>query len=88
MKDDFDRLFDLQTIPTERSQEDRTEVPTMEMPLFRPGLPVTYQGQRCTVSHVMLTRSQLFVHLYEIAGAVKAEEIHAEKTRLVLARSR
>ncbi len=89
MKDDVDHLFGLQGTPADSpdAMPPPPRVATMEIALFRAGMPVTYQGARYTVSHVMIARSRFFVQLNEIAGAVKPEELQVEKTHLLLGRS-
>lgn len=55
--------------------------------LYRPGSRVSYQGQIYTVSHVILRRSELMVHLQETGNAVSAEKLYLEPTRIPLQRS-
>lgn len=89
MKDEIDRLFDLQATgadsPAEPSPPPETR--SIRLPLFRSGSRVSYQGNLCTVSHVMLSRSQLFVHLHETSSPVRADLLYLEPTRVSLLRN-
>lgn len=89
MKDDFDRLFDLQASgadsPAEPSPPPDTS--SIRLPLFRPGTRVSYQGNSCTVSHVLISGGKLLVHLRETGDAVRADELVLAPTRLSLQRS-
>lgn len=59
----------------------------VHLPLYRPGTRVTYQGQYCTIGHVVVSRGQLQVYLQEIGNTVDAEKVRLAPTRLVLRRS-
>lgn len=59
---------------------------TVHLPLFRPGTLVSYQGQTCTVSHVVVSRHDLLVYLHELGQAVDAARVQLPPTRLVLQR--
>ncbi len=58
----------------------------VHMPLFRAGTQVVYQGQYCTVSHVIVSRGELQVYLQEIGQTVNAEKVQLAPTRIVLRR--
>ena len=89
MKDDFDRLFDLQASGADSLAEPSPPLDTssIRLPLFRPGTRVSYLGNPCTVSHVMISRGQLHVHLHETGSAVRADELVLAPTRLSTRRS-
>lgn len=59
----------------------------VHLPLYRPGTRVSYQGQYCTVSHVVISRGDLLVHLQEVGATVPAEKLQLALTRMVLQRS-
>jgi hypothetical protein len=61
--------------------------PSVRLRLFKPGMHVTYQGQACTVSHVVISRGQLLVNLQETGNAVDADKLQVEVTRILLQRS-
>ena len=61
--------------------------PSVRLRLFRPGMRVTYQGQTCTVSHIVISRGQLQVNLQETGTAVDADRVQVETTRILLRRS-
>jgi hypothetical protein len=87
--DDIDSLFGLQASGADSRAEPSPPLATnsIRLPLFRPGTRVSYQGNPCTVSHVMISRSQLLVHLHETGSAVHADELVLEPTRLPLRRN-
>ncbi len=58
----------------------------VRLPLFRPGTRVSYQGQICTVGHIILRRSELLVHLQETGNQVPAERLQLEPTVIPLRR--
>ncbi len=58
----------------------------VHLPLYRPGTLVSYQGQTCSVSHVVVSRSDLKVYLRELGQAVDAAKVYLAPTRLVLQR--
>jgi hypothetical protein len=58
----------------------------VHLPLYRPGTLVSYQGQTCSISHVVISRSELKVYLRELGQAVDASKVHLSPTRLVLQR--
>lgn len=63
------------------------EPPVAHLPLYRPGTRVVYQGQYCTVGHVVISRSELLVHLQEPGVSVPAEKVQLAPTRILLQRS-
>lgn len=65
---------------------DAQQPPIIHLPLFRPGTRVNYKGQTCTVGHIVVSRSQLLVHLKEIDTQVDAEKIELAPTPIPLAR--
>lgn len=58
----------------------------VHVPLYRPGTLVSYQGQTCTISHVVINRSELKVYLRELGQAVDAAKVYLAPTRLELRR--
>jgi hypothetical protein len=48
---------------------------------------VSHQGKPCTVSYVVVRRSQLLVHLHETNSRVDADKLSLEPTRLLLQRN-
>jgi len=87
--DDIDSLFGLQASGADRPAEPSPPLATssIRLPLFRSGTRVSYQGNPCTVSHVMISRGQLLVHLHETGSAVHADQLVLEPTRLSTRRS-
>lgn len=70
-----------------RAPEPATAEPTIvHLPLYRPGTRVSYQGQYCTVSHIVISRGDLLVHLQEVNASVPAEKLQLAPTRMVLQR--
>jgi len=63
------------------------EPPYADLPLFRPGTRVHYQGQNCTVSHIVVSRCDLQVYLQELGSAVNADKVQLTPTRILLQRS-
>lgn len=59
----------------------------VHLPLFRPGTRVYFQGQYCTVSHVVISRGVLQVFLQELGQTVDAEKVQLAPSRVVLRRS-
>jgi len=89
VKDEFDRLFDLQAAEADSPAEPSPppDTSSIRLPLFRPGTRVSHQGQPCTVSHVLISRGQLLVHLHETNSPVRPDQLFLEPTRLLLRRS-
>lgn len=56
------------------------------MPLFKPGIVVQWGNKRETVSHVVVRRSVLLVHLVGIDGPVEADILTLAPTRFTLLR--
>lgn len=79
MKNEADFLHAPQDLPAEPA--------VVHLPLYRAGSLVGYQGREYTVDHVVITRSQLLVHLQELDSSVDAEKLQVAPTRLVLQRS-
>lgn len=61
-----------------------TESMSVWMPIFRPGAQVHYQSKPYTVSHVLISKGDLFVYLKEIEGVVPAEKVRVELTHFTL----
>jgi hypothetical protein len=61
--------------------------PVVHLPLYRPGTRVLHQGQPHTVSHVVISRGDLTLHLQESGLTVSADKVQLAPTRLVLQRS-
>lgn len=53
---------------------------TFAMPLFRPGTQVRMGGNLETVSHIVLRRQELLVHLVGREGAIDPSRIQLEPT--------
>ncbi|MDO8457740.1 MAG: hypothetical protein Q7T07_12630 [Burkholderiaceae bacterium] len=89
MKDDFDRLFEVQATAADKPEDAPSipAAPSIRMQLFRSGARVTYQGELYTVSHVQLSKGQLLVHLHELASVVPSEKLSLELTRFTLGRT-
>ena len=60
--------------------------PVAHLPLYRPGTPVSYQGQTCSVGHVVVSRGQLLVYLQELGISVEAEKVQLAPSRILLQR--
>lgn len=73
--------------PENAATTDTDEPPVAHLPLYRPGTRVVYQGQYCTVGHVVISRSELLVHLQEPGISVPAEKVQLAPTRILLQRS-
>jgi hypothetical protein len=73
--------------PTNAAPTGSDEPPVAHLPLYRPGTRVVYQGQYCTVDHVVITRGELLVHLQEPGVSVTAEKVQLSPTRILLQRS-
>lgn len=56
------------------------------MPLFKPGIVVQWGNKREIVSHVVVRRSVLLVHLVGIDGPVQADILTLAPTRFTLLR--
>lgn len=78
MKNESDFLQAAQDLPAEPT--------TVNLPLYRAGSRVGYQGREYTVGHVVINRSQLLVYLQELGSSVDAEKLQVTPTRLVLQR--
>lgn len=88
MTDEFDSLFGLQadTPATAPDPHPQPELPTVRLPLFKPGTQVYHDGQWCTVNYVTLRRNLLLVQFHEIAGQVDASKLRLEPSELTLRR--
>jgi hypothetical protein len=73
--------------PQDAASAGPEEPPVAHLPLYRPGTQVLHQGQYQTVSHVIISRGDLTVHLQESGLTVPAEKVQLAPTRLVLQRS-
>lgn len=73
--------------PTPAAPTDAEEPPVAHLPLYRPGTRVVYQGQYCTVGHVVISRGDLLVHLQEPGISVTADKVQLAPTRILLQRS-
>lgn len=72
--------------PTSAASTDAEEPPVAHLPLYRPGTRVVYQGQTCTVGHVVVSRGELLVHLQETGLSVTADKVQLSPTRILLQR--
>ncbi|WP_394789824.1 hypothetical protein [Rhodoferax sp.] len=61
--------------------------PEMWMPIYRSGTSVDYKGQRYTISHVLISRGNLFVSLKDLEGVIPSEKIIVPLTRFSLRNS-
>ncbi len=68
------------------SKPARAEPTILHLPLYHPGTRVVYEGQYCTVSHVVISRGLLQVHLRETDSTVDASKVQLTPTRVVLQR--
>jgi hypothetical protein len=59
----------------------------LHLPLFKSGARVSYEGKPYTVSHVIVSRSKLMVHLQETGNWVYSEKLTVEPTWLELRRN-
>ena len=66
---------------------DAQEPPVAYLPIYHPGVSVVYQGQYCTVSHVVLSNGDLMVNLKESGATVSADKVQLAPTRILLQRS-
>jgi hypothetical protein len=73
--------------PTPAAPTGFEEPPVAHLPLYRPGTRVVYQGQYCTVGHVVISRGDLLVHLQEPGVSVTADKVQLAPTRILLQRS-
>ncbi|MEK9802443.1 MAG: hypothetical protein VW475_03435 [Curvibacter sp.] len=73
--------------PTHAAATEAEEPPVAHLPLYRPGTLVVYQGQTCTVGHVVISRGELMVNLQETGHLVPAEKVQLTPTRILLQRS-
>jgi hypothetical protein len=73
--------------PSDAAPTGPDEPPVAHLPLYRPGTRVVYQGQYCTVGHVVISRGELLVHLQEPGVSVTAEKVQLSPTRILLQRS-
>jgi hypothetical protein len=73
--------------PNDAASTASDEPPVAHLPLYRPGTRVVYQGQYCTIGHVVISRGELLVHLQEPGVSVTAEKVQLAPTRILLQRS-
>ena len=73
--------------PNDAAPTASEEPPVAHLPLYRPGTRVVYQGQYCTVGHVVISRGELLVHLQEPGVSVTADKVQLSPTRILLQRS-
>ena len=62
------------------------DAPYFQMPLYRPGTVVHYNGKRETIGYVMVRRSVLLVHLVGRDEPVDAYKLSLEPSRFALQR--
>ena len=62
------------------------DAPYFHMPLFKSGTVVQLGGKRETISHVVVRRSLLLVHLVGMDGPVNSESLTLAPTRFTLRR--
>ncbi len=87
MKNESDYLHATQDQPAGHPVAPATADPVVvNLPLYRAGSRVGYQGRDYTVGHVVISRSVLQVYLQELGNSVDAEKLQAPPTRLVLQR--
>jgi hypothetical protein len=58
----------------------------MSIQLFKRGVRVVYNGQSCTVHHVMLSKGRVMVKLNELQEAVDSIKLELQPTRMSLLR--
>lgn len=61
--------------------------PYAMLPLFRPGVQVIYDGQLCTVDHILIHHYDLLIHLKELNVTVDSTKVSLAPTRIRLKRS-
>ena len=100
MSDDFDDLFDTQVPPSGPSESQAiapvktpasasassavTAPATFWLPVYRPGMQVRYKDTKYTVSHVLISKGNLFVHVKELESAIPSEKVNVEWTKFTL----
>ena len=62
------------------------DAPFFQMPLYRPGTVVHYNGKRETIGYVMVRRSVLLVHLVGRDEPVDADKLGLAPSRFALQR--
>lgn len=80
--------MDLNTDPEGKNQASTPERTrkTVSIHLFKPGVHVVYNSQRCTVHHVMLSRGRIMVKLNELQEPVDSLKLELQPTLLSLHR--
>lgn len=93
MSDNFDDLFDAPASTsaatpaatvTLKVKAPLSEATKIWMPLFKPGSEVRYDNKPYTVSHVLISKGNLFVNLKEMEGAIPAEKVRVKLTEMTL----
>ena len=68
-------------------QRPASQPPVAMVPLFHPGTSVSYQGQTCTIDHIVIDHYDILVHLKEINTTVNSDKIELSPTRILLSRT-
>ena len=90
LSDDFDALFDepAQTPAIAPAPSaDKAPEPvdrTTWMAIYKPGASVRYKGENHTVTHVLISKGELFVGLRDVEGVVPHEKVSVELTEFRL----
>jgi len=87
VKDESAYLQAVQEPEASQQAESEASPVVAHLPLYRHGTRVTYQGRYYTVGHVVISRTQLLVHLQELGAPVNAEKLQVAPTRILLQRS-
>jgi hypothetical protein len=61
--------------------------PEASLPLFHSGAQVSYQGQTCTVDHIVIDHYDILVHLKELNTTVNSDKVQVQPTRIILKRT-
>lgn len=90
MSDDFDALFDEPaTTPAIAPAPSANKAPepvvrTTWMAIYKPGASVHYKGESHTVTHVLISKGELFVGLKDIEAVIPHEKVSVELTEFHL----
>ena len=66
----------------------KRQLPVVKMRLFKPGTPVTYQGQTHYVDHILLTKRGLYLFLDGHTRPIDSERVECAVTEIDFNRGR